>query len=110
MNVTGVELVAAELGVALVGQLSGGTFGASLVTTGRGAKAVLKVLPKDEHWSEDRVRSRCGPPMRCAVTATRSLATSMPGWSTVWSSLSRSSSTASRPAGSGPHWSRSFSN
>ncbi|GAB3431847.1 phosphotransferase family protein [Flindersiella endophytica] len=57
MNLAGVESVATNLGLPLIEHLSGGHFGATLVTTGRGTKAVLKVLPKDEHWSEERVRS-----------------------------------------------------
>lgn len=56
MDLADAESVAAELGLSLVKHLSGGHFGASLVTTGRGARAVLKVLPKDDHWSEHRVR------------------------------------------------------
>jgi hypothetical protein len=57
MNMAAVETVATDQGLTLGRHLSGGHFGATLVTTGSGAKAVLKVLPKDDHWSEDRVRS-----------------------------------------------------
>jgi Ser/Thr protein kinase RdoA (MazF antagonist) len=56
MNAAGAESVATSLGLTPVEHLAGRHFGATLVTTGRGAKAVLKVLPRDGHWSEEQVR------------------------------------------------------
>lgn len=54
------EEVASALDLVVVERLSGGIFGASIVTTPSGSKAVFKVLPDDQHWSVGRVRRAVG--------------------------------------------------